>query len=154
MLRPLLQCMSPLVEVKRTFIHLTLMSAFDPKRTLPSAVLTTPVCRQFHPLRCLGLVRDHNEQQLAYAYFEDDSRWPEFPRGSTRVWGRPGISDSYCSNPASAVSTRVRSGVGPNCESIRFASVRCASADSRLRLVLSNRPSIISHSANQKLSGP
>jgi hypothetical protein len=31
----------------------------------------------------------------------------------------------YCPNSASAVSTRVRIGVCPNCESIRFASVRC-----------------------------
>ena len=35
------------------------------------------------------------------------------------------VAELYCPNSASAVSTRVRIGVCPNCESIRFASVRC-----------------------------
>jgi hypothetical protein len=35
------------------------------------------------------------------------------------------VAELYCPNSASAVSTRVRIGVSPNCESIRFASVRC-----------------------------
>ena len=35
------------------------------------------------------------------------------------------VRKSYCPNSARAVSTRARVGLWPNCENIRFASVRC-----------------------------
>ena len=44
--------------------------------------------------------------------------------------------ERYCPNSASAVSTRASIGVCPNCESIRFASVRCWTARTRFFLIL------------------
>ena len=49
----------------------------------------------------------------------------------------------YCPNPASAVSTRASTGVCPNWENMRFASVRCWTASARFFLALYSRPRII-----------
>jgi hypothetical protein len=49
----------------------------------------------------------------------------------------------YCTNPASAVSTRASMGVCPNWENMRFASVRCWTASARFFLALYSRPRII-----------
>jgi hypothetical protein len=95
-----------------------------------SALLNLPVA--VDPLAVSKIVKT---PMTALCYREAQAwRMEEFARAACDMFAR--LLKRYCPNSASAVSTRASIGDCPNCDSIRFASVRCSTAGGRFFLAL------------------
>ena len=84
--------------------------------------------RTLHTVRC-GIVKPAFKPDCAKcgeAVRNADAKANLVPeRGHAKLCLLGKVRKSYCPNSARAVSTRARVGLWPNCENIRFASVRC-----------------------------